>query len=232
MEWICHMQYVKHIGNKGFTCCTFSIFFAPISMTCSTSQLGHHQRNKINYQSLKNTFDGVDLSHAICQTYWQQTFHMLHLLNIFCSTSQLVHHERNKTNYQSLKTAFVLVLSRHQRYHLWYINPCITANIQYPGDSQGSPDLTTTTTTISIIDVVSDYRLQWIYYNKLLTTMHTGQFYGRMKKTLPPNRIIVPSEESDDDMVDSSDSEMDISIDSDSDSVEESFISEEGKGKK
>ena len=32
--------------------------------------------------------------------------------------------------------------------------------------------------------------------------MHTGQFYKRTKKTLPPNRIIVPSEESDDDMVD------------------------------
>ena len=39
---------------------------------------------------------------------------------------------------------------------------------------------------------------------------HTGQFYKRTKKTLPPNRIIVPSEESDDDMVDSSDREMDI----------------------
>ena len=64
--------------------------------------------------------------------------------------------------------------------------------------------------------------------------MNTGQFYGRTKKTLPPNRIIVPSEESDDDMVGSSDSEIDISIDSDSarvGSVEESFISEEGKEK-
>ena len=40
--------------------------------------------------------------------------------------------------------------------------------------------------------------------------MHTGQFYKRTKKTLPPNRIIVPSEESDADMVDSSDREMDI----------------------
>ena len=53
--------------------------------------------------------------------------------------------------------------------------------------------------------------------------MHTGQFYKRTKKTLPPNRIIVhirqrillinepePSEESDDDMVDSLDREMDI----------------------
>ena len=46
--------------------------------------------------------------------------------------------------------------------------------------------------------------------------MHIRQFYKRIKKTLPPNRIIVPSEESDDDMVDSSDSERDISIDSDS----------------
>ena len=80
---------------------------------------------------------------------------------------------------------------------------------------------------ISIIDVVSDCRLQWIYYNKLLTNMHTGQFYKRTKKTLPPNRIIVPSEGSHDDMVDSSDREMGISIDSDSarvGSVEESFI--------
>ena len=51
---------------------------------------------------------------------------------------------------------------------------------------------------------------EWIYYNKLLITMDTGQFYKRTKKTLPPNRIIVPSEESDDDMVDSSDREMDI----------------------
>ena len=61
--------------------------------------------------------------------------------------------------------------------------------------------------------------------------MNTEQFYKRTK-TLAPNRIIVPSEESDDDMVDSSDREMDISIDSDSarvGSVEESFISEEGK---
>ena len=76
---------------------------------------------------------------------------------------------------------------------------------------------------------------KWIYYNKLLTTMHTGQFYKRTKKTLPPNRIIVPSEESDDDMVGSSDSEMDISIDSHSarvGSAEESFISEEGKENK
>ena len=65
--------------------------------------------------------------------------------------------------------------------------------------------------------------------------MHTGQVYKRTKKTSPPNRIIVPSEESDDDMVDSSDREMDISIDSDSarvGSVEESFISEEGKENK
>ena len=60
------------------------------------------------------------------------------------------------------------------------------------------------------MDVVFDCRLQWIYYNKLSTTMHTGQFYKRTKKTLPPNRIIVPSEGSDDDMVDSSDREMDI----------------------
>ena len=42
--------------------------------------------------------------------------------------------------------------------------------------------------------------------------MLTGQFYKRTKKTLPPNRIIVMSEESDDDMVGSSDSKMDISI--------------------
>ena len=65
--------------------------------------------------------------------------------------------------------------------------------------------------------------------------MHTGQFYKGTKKTLPPNRIILPSEESDDDMVGSSDSEMDISIESDSarvGSVEESFISEESKENK
>ena len=64
--------------------------------------------------------------------------------------------------------------------------------------------------------------------------MHTRQFYKRTK-TLPPNRIIVSSEESDDDIVDSSDREMDISIDSDSarvESVEESFIGEEGKENK
>ena len=64
--------------------------------------------------------------------------------------------------------------------------------------------------------------------------MHTGQFYKRTKKTLPPNRIIVPSKESDD-MVGSSNSEIDISIESDSarvGSVEESFISEEGKENK
>ena len=64
--------------------------------------------------------------------------------------------------------------------------------------------------------------------------MHTGQFYKRTKKTSPPNRII-PSKESDDDMVGSSNSEMDISIESDSarvGSVEESFISEEGKENK
>ena len=64
--------------------------------------------------------------------------------------------------------------------------------------------------------------------------MHTGQFYKRTKKTSPPNRIIIPSNESDDDMVGSSDSEMDISIESDSARVgsgEESFISEEGKKK-
>ena len=62
--------------------------------------------------------------------------------------------------------------------------------------------------------------------------MHTGQFYKRTKKTSPPNRIIVPSKESEDDMVGSSNNEMDISIESDSarvGSVEESFISEEGK---
>ena len=62
--------------------------------------------------------------------------------------------------------------------------------------------------------------------------MHTGQFYKRTKKTSPPNRITIPSNESDDDMVGSSDSEMDISIESDSARVgsgEESFISEEGK---
>ena len=62
--------------------------------------------------------------------------------------------------------------------------------------------------------------------------MHTEQFYKRTKKTLPPNKIIVPSEESDDDMVDSSYREMDISIDSDVGSVEELYISEEGKGNK
>ena len=81
-------------------------------------------------------------------------------------------------------------------YLLWYINPRITINF-------------------SIIDVVSDCRLQWIYYNKLLTTMHTGQFYNRTKKSLPPNRIIIPFEGSDDNMVDSSDREMGISIESD-----------------
>ena len=65
--------------------------------------------------------------------------------------------------------------------------------------------------------------------------MLTGQFYKGAKKTSPPNRIIVTSEESDDDMVGSSDSEIDISVESDSarvQSVEESFISEEGKENK
>ena len=65
--------------------------------------------------------------------------------------------------------------------------------------------------------------------------MHTGQFYKQTRKTSPPNRIIIPSKESDDDMVGSSNSEMDISIESDSarvGSVEESFISEEGKENK
>ena len=65
--------------------------------------------------------------------------------------------------------------------------------------------------------------------------MLTGQFYKGTKKTLPPNRIIVTSEESDDDMVSSSDYEIDISIESDSarvESVDESFISEEGKENK
>ena len=62
--------------------------------------------------------------------------------------------------------------------------------------------------------------------------MHTGQFYKRTMKTLPPNRIIIPSKESDDDMVGSSNSEMNISIESDSARVEESFISEEGKENK
>ena len=42
--------------------------------------------------------------------------------------------------------------------------------------------------------------------------MHTGQFYKRTKKSLPPNRMTVPSEERDDDMVDSSDREMGIPI--------------------
>ena len=46
--------------------------------------------------------------------------------------------------------------------------------------------------------------------------MHTGQFYKRTKKTSPPNRIVIPSKESDEDMVGSSNSEMDISIESDS----------------
>ena len=45
--------------------------------------------------------------------------------------------------------------------------------------------------------------------------MHTGQFYKRIKKTSPPNRIIIPSKESDEDMVGSSNSEMGISIESD-----------------
>ena len=65
--------------------------------------------------------------------------------------------------------------------------------------------------------------------------MHPGQFYKRTKKTPPPNRIIIPSNKSDDDMVGSSVSKMDISIESNSDivgSVEESFISEEGKESK
>ena len=65
--------------------------------------------------------------------------------------------------------------------------------------------------------------------------MHTGQFYKRTKKTSPHNRIILPSKESDGDMVGSSNSEIDISIESDGarvGSVEESFISEEGKENK
>ena len=65
--------------------------------------------------------------------------------------------------------------------------------------------------------------------------MHTGQFYKRTKKTSPPKRIIILSKESDDDIVGSSNSEMDISIESDSarvGSVEESFILEEGKENK
>ena len=65
--------------------------------------------------------------------------------------------------------------------------------------------------------------------------MHTGQFYKRTEKTSPPNRIIIPSKESDDDMVGLSNSEMDFSIESDSarvGSVEESFKSEEGKENK
>ena len=62
--------------------------------------------------------------------------------------------------------------------------------------------------------------------------MLTGQFYKGTKKTLPPNRIIVTTEESDDDMVGSSDSKMDISIESDSARVEVLFISEEGKENK
>ena len=45
--------------------------------------------------------------------------------------------------------------------------------------------------------------------------MHTGQFYKRTKKTSPPNISIIPSKESDEDMVGSSNSEMDISIESD-----------------
>ena len=66
--------------------------------------------------------------------------------------------------------------------------------------------------------------------------MLTGQFYKRTKKTLPPNRIIVPSEGIDDDMVDSSDREMGFSIESDSarvGNVEKSFIiGEEGEENK
>ena len=62
--------------------------------------------------------------------------------------------------------------------------------------------------------------------------MHTGQFYKRTKKTSPPNRIIIPSKESNEDMVGSSNSKMDISIESDSARVEESFISEKGKENK
>ena len=72
-----------------------------------------------------------------------------------------------------------------------------------------------------------------VVYSGFIITMHTGQFYKRTKKTSPPNRIIIPSKESDDDMVDSSNSEMDFSIESNSvGSVEESFISEEGKENK
>ena len=74
-----------------------------------------------------------------------------------------------------------------------------------------------------------------VVYSGFIKTMHTGQFYKRTKKTSPPNRIIIPSKESNDDMVGSSDSEMDISIESNSarvGSVEESFISEEGKENK
>ena len=56
--------------------------------------------------------------------------------------------------------------------------------------------------------------------------MHTGQLYIQTKKTLPPNKILVPSEESDDDLVESLDREIDISIESDSarvGSVEERY---------
>ena len=62
-----------------------------------------------------------------------------------------------------------------------------------------------------------------------------NKLYKGTKQTLPTNRIIVTSEESDDDMVGSSDSKIDISIENDSarvESVEESFISEEGKENK
>ena len=68
----------------------------------------------------------------------------------------------------------------------------------------------TTHQSVTSSTSVSSISLQRLYYNKILTTMHAGQFYKRTKKTLPPNRIIVPSEESDDDMVDSSYREMDI----------------------
>ena len=72
-----------------------------------------------------------------------------------------------------------------------------------------------------------------VVYSGFIVTMHTGQFYKRTKKTSLPNRIIKPSKESDDDMVGSSDSERDISIESNSTHVgsEESFISEEGLNK-
>ena len=60
-------------------------------------------------------------------------------------------------------------------------------------------------------------------------------FINEQRRPHHLTEIIIPSKESDEDMVGSSNIEMDISIESDSarvGSVEESFISEEGKENK